>query len=169
MLLSKTAHTQKSEIRTLEDLLAAASSRKHTGLPYAGDITSEEAYQFLLANEGLLLDVRTPPEWQFTGMPDITATKGQLAAIAWKTYPTFATNPQFIETLSSVKDLSKDTPILCICRSGGRSLDAAVAASDAGFRYCFNVSGGFEGEPDKQGHRGTTDGWKAAQLPWRQG
>lgn len=167
MLLSK--KTQNTEIETLDALLELASGRKHTGLPYAGDITPEEAYSYLKHTPALLLDVRTPPEWQFTGMPDISDTQGRFAAISWKTYPTFATNPQFLETLATVKEITKDTPILCICRSGGRSLDAAVAATDAGYRYCFNVAGGFEGEPDVQGHRGTKEGWKAARLPWRQG
>lgn len=167
MLLSK--RIQPTEINTLDELLTVAAGRKHTGLPYAGDITPEEAYSYLKHADALLLDVRTPPEWQFTGMPDLSGSKGIFAAISWKTYPTFATNPQFIETLASVKDISKDTPILCICRSGGRSLDAAVAASDTGYRYCFNIIGGFEGEPDKEGHRGTQQGWKAAGLPWRQG
>ena len=166
MLLSKAIATH--EIQTLDELLSVASSRKHTGLPYAGDITPEEAYSYFKTNPALLLDVRTPPEWQFIGTPDVAGTKGIFAAIAWKTYPTFAVNPQFIEALSSTKEMHRNTPVFCICRSGGRSLDAAVAATEAGYLYCFNIIGGFEGEPDSDGHRGTQAGWKAAGLPWRQ-
>jgi len=166
MLLSKTVSMPESQ--TLDGLLTLAANRKHTGLPYAGDVTPEEVYSYLKTNPGLLLDVRTPPEWQFTGTPDVTDTKGILATIAWKTYPTFAQNPQFIEALSTVKEMHRNTPVFCICRSGGRSLDAAVATTEAGYLYCFNVIGGYEGEPDSNGHRGTQAGWKAAQLPWRQ-
>jgi rhodanese-related sulfurtransferase len=39
----------------------------------------------------------------------------------------------------------------------------------AGFTRAFNVSGGFEGNLDGEGHRGGVNGWKASGLPWRQG
>ena len=40
--------------------------------------------------------------------------------------------------------------------------------TSAGFSRCYNVAGGFEGNPDAARHRGTVDGWKAAGLPWTQ-
>jgi rhodanese-related sulfurtransferase len=167
MLLTK--QVQNSDFTALDELRAIAVERKHRSLLYAGDVTPQEAYSFLQENEALLLDVRTLPEWQFIGTPDMSSTKSQFATISWKTYPTFAANPQFLQMLAAIKNISKETPIFMICRSGGRSLDAAVAATDAGYRYCFNVIGGFEGEPDSEGHRGTEQGWKAANLPWKQG
>ena len=45
---------------------------------------------------------------------------------------------------------------------------AAEAMTAAGFQECYNVAGGFEGDPDDQGHRGTVNGWKVDGLPWRQ-
>ena len=39
----------------------------------------------------------------------------------------------------------------------------------AGFAQAFNIAGGFEGDADEDGHRGNSNGWKAADLPWRQG
>jgi hypothetical protein len=41
--------------------------------------------------------------------------------------------------------------------------------TQAGYSYCFNVTDGFEGEPDASRHRGTAAGWKASNLPWMQG
>jgi len=38
----------------------------------------------------------------------------------------------------------------------------------AGYSQAFNVGDGFEGDVDEQGHRGNRNGWKAANLPWRQ-
>jgi len=38
----------------------------------------------------------------------------------------------------------------------------------AGYRRCYNVAEGFEGNPDAERHRGKTGGWKAAGLPWVQ-
>lgn len=151
----------------LDLLLAKASANVLGGLDYAGDVSPREAFEFLQGNDGVMVDVRTLPEWQFVGMPDLRGTKGQLATISWKMYPDFSANPRFAEELAKVA--GKDTPLLFICRSGGRSLDAAVAATTLGYRYCFNVSDGFEGEPDANAHRGLSRGWKATQLPWKQG
>jgi rhodanese-related sulfurtransferase len=61
-----------------------------------------------------------------------------------------------------------DHHIYFICRSGQRSYAAAQAAHDAGFRNAYNVAEGFEGDVDAAGHRGVSQGWKAAGLPWRQ-
>ena len=40
--------------------------------------------------------------------------------------------------------------------------------TQAGFKACYNVAGGFEGDLDENGHRGRKNGWKAGGLPWRQ-
>ena len=135
---------------------------------YAGDLTPQEAWDLLAQNKNaLLVDVRTLPEWQFIGLPKLADVGKKPLCLSWKYYPTFETNPQFISQLSAeVQD--KETPLLFLCRSGGRSLDAAIAATEAGYTTAYNISGGFEGDPDANGHRGTKGGWKAAQLPWEQ-
>ena len=56
-----------------------------------------------------------------------------------------------------------------ICRSGARSHGAAEAATQAGWRECYNVLEGFEGDKDADGHRSTRGGWRNAGLPWVQG
>jgi rhodanese-related sulfurtransferase len=56
-----------------------------------------------------------------------------------------------------------------LCRSGVRSRDAAIAMTAAGFKACYNVASGFEGDKDAAGHRGTVSGWKVDGLPWMQG
>jgi len=146
-----------------------ANAHRAGGLNYAGEVSPEDAYTVLQALDGVLVDVRTVPEWQFIGVPDTTGTKGKLATISWKNYPDFSQNTKFADQIAALPGVSKDTPLLFICRSGGRSLDAAVAMTAAGYSKCFNVSGGFEGDPDSDGHRGTTQGWKAKNLPWKQG
>jgi len=54
-----------------------------------------------------------------------------------------------------------------LCRSGVRSVAAARRATELGIE-AYNILEGFEGNPDAQGHRGTTGGWRFHQLPWRQ-
>jgi len=38
----------------------------------------------------------------------------------------------------------------------------------AGFARAYNIAGGFEGDLDSERHRGASNGWKAAGLPWKQ-
>ena len=56
-----------------------------------------------------------------------------------------------------------------LCRSGHRSHDAAIVATQAGFLECYNVLEGFEGDKDALQHRNSVGGWRVAGLPWIQG
>jgi len=67
------------------------------------------------------------------------------------------------------KSSDKDAPILLLCRSGVRSKYAAIALTEAGYKTCYNISGGFEGDHNEDRHRGKFNGWKVAGLPWAQG
>jgi len=51
----------------------------------------------------------------------------------------------------------------------GVSRAAAIALTQAGYRQAINIADGFEGDMDEDGHRGNRNGWKQAELPWRQG
>ena len=59
-------------------------------------------------------------------------------------------------------------PVVLICRSGHRSLDAGDALEKAGFSDVYNVLDGFEGPLDDSHHRGTVSGWRKEGLPWEQ-
>jgi rhodanese-related sulfurtransferase len=89
--------------------------------------------------------------------------------VEWQSFPSGAPNPGFVDQASQALGADKAQAVLLICRSGARSRAAAIALAKAGFEKAFNVAGGFEGDPDDQGHRGNSNGWKASGLPWRQG
>jgi rhodanese-related sulfurtransferase len=61
-----------------------------------------------------------------------------------------------------------DRPVLLICRSGQRSLEAAHALDQHGFGDVINVVHGFEGDLDPDFHRSTLNGWRYEGLPWEQ-
>lgn len=111
--------------------------------------------------QAVMIDVRTKMEHTFVGRP--------LAAVhvAWKEFPDWQTNPDFI---SQVKQVVSDvnTPILLLCRSGQRSLEAAVLLESVGFKHLINILEGFEGALDAHKHRGTLGGWRFYGLPWEQ-
>lgn len=145
-----------------------ARTRASTVAGCAVDVAPRDAWQALAAiPSAALIDVRTAPEWSFVGVADLSSLSKQTALISWKTYPSFALNPDFTAQIAA-QFPDPATPLFFICRSGGRSLDAALAMTRAGYRYCFNVAGGFEGEPNAARQRGVTEGWKASGLPWGQ-
>ena len=92
----------------------------------------------------------------------------QAICVEWQSFPTGARNPGFVVEASQALG-DKNAPVLLLCRSGARSRAAAIALTEAGFAQAFNIAGGFEGDPDGEGHRGNRNGWKADNLPWRQG
>ncbi|MGB0670329.1 MAG: rhodanese-like domain-containing protein [Rhodospirillales bacterium] len=136
---------------------------------YAGDLKPADAWAKLESDASVhLIDVRTQAEWNFVGVPDLSGIGRDVHFIQWQKFPSGLVNTEFVE---EVKDKIADpkTPILFLCRSGGRSAAAAAAMTDAGYVNCFNVAEGFEGDKDGTGHRSTLGGWRFAGLPWNQG
>jgi rhodanese-related sulfurtransferase len=129
---------------------------------YAGDVTPRQTWDLLVANpDAVLVDVRTEAEWRYVGVPDLSSLDRPLHLVEWGRY-------DFVDQLrTALRDRAPNARVLFICRSGQRSVGAAIAATEAGIAPAYNVTEGFEGPLDEFGHRGVT-GWKAAGLPWRQ-
>jgi rhodanese-related sulfurtransferase len=140
---------------------------------YAGNLEVQDAWALLESDpKAQLIDVRTTAEWNFVGQPDLSELGRRTHLIEWQSFPSMAVNPEFATAAARAlreAGAGTDTPILLLCRSGARSRAAAIALTKAGFTRAYNVSGGFEGDTDPSGHRGQINGWKAANLPWRQG
>lgn len=131
---------------------------------YAGDLTPTQAWDLLASDsDAVLVDVRTQAEWTWVGVPDPTPLGKRTIFVEWNTAT--GRNPDFLAELEAHGVTTG--PVLFICRSGQRSIGAAQAATGAGIGPSYNVSEGFEGALDGDGHRGS-DGWRAAGLPWRQ-
>jgi rhodanese-related sulfurtransferase len=135
---------------------------------YAGELSSKEAWENLKNNDqAVLVDVRTRAEWNFVGVADLSTLGKEPVFIPWQVYPNMTVNSDFVAELEKT-GVNRDTPLYFMCRSGARSRAAAIAATEAGFEHCYNVSDGFEGDPDEQRHRSRINGWKANDLPWVQ-
>lgn len=138
-------------------------------LGYAGDITPTEAWQALADNpNAVFLDVRTPEEWTYVGLPNLEDLQREVCLVPWVFFPRMDMNPEFIEQFKASAQAETDTPILILCRSGVRSIAAAMALTDAGFTDCYNILYGFEGDPDTNNQRGKISGWKVDGLAWCQ-
>ena len=146
----------------------ATETEKISAGDYAGEVTPRQAYEAIKRDSrAALIDVRTQPEWSFVGLPDLRSAARQPVLVEWQRYPATAVNPDFVAEIVRA-GIGKERPLYFICRSGTRSRAAAVAMTAAGYGPCYNVAGGFEGNRDGEGHRGTVEGWKAAGCPWRQ-
>jgi rhodanese-related sulfurtransferase len=144
----------------MDDIKKTAAERaRKMGLNYAGALLPAEAHALMQAG-ARLVDVRTKPELQFVGR-----IPGSVA-LEWQTYPGNRPNPEFLGELAAAAP--KETPLMFICRSGARSHGAAEAATQAGWRECYNVLEGFEGDKDRSEHRNSVGGWRKAGLPWVQ-
>lgn len=135
---------------------------------YAGDKLPKAVWDMLASDaRAVLVDVRTLAEWIWVGRPDLTDLGKEPLFISWQTEAGRPPNPDF-GSLVAARIPDKETPILFLCRSGGRSHDAAIAVTALGYTQCYNVATGFEGDRDAADHRGTVAGWRVDGLPWVQ-
>ncbi len=129
-----------------------------------------QAHEMLEADaRSILIDVRSNMEFLFVGHP-----KGAIS-IPWIDEPDWVVNPHFVTDVRKVLlggvSCSADVgcaPIILICRSGKRSLEAGALLIENGFTSVFNITDGFEGELDEQHHRSAQAGWRYDDLPWEQ-
>lgn len=147
-------------METIQKILERAKSRAaEAGLPYAGALTPQEAYEVLQKTQyAKLVDVRTTAELELVGrVPNANH-------IEWAFYPGMIKNADFAAQLSMQVD--KEALVIFMCRTGGRSHNAAALAAEMGFAEAYNMLEGFEGEANAQKQRTLINGWKHADLPW---
>ncbi len=121
----------------------------------------QAAYEFLKQNSDVIfVDCRGEIEYFFVGHP-IGAIH-----IAWNDGPNWEVNPHFVSHVKKAAHVSR--PVVLICRSGNRSIDAGHALEAAGFTQVYNVLHGFEGELAENHHRNEKTGWRYNGLPWEQ-
>jgi rhodanese-related sulfurtransferase len=142
-------------------LNVAQSRAKELKLSYEGALMPDEAYEIMQTAPGaILIDVRSRAELEFVGR-----IPGAIE-IELLIYPGMKPNMSFMAAMEQQVD--KESLLMFICRSGGRSHQAAQIATQAGWQDCYNVLVGFEGDVNAKKHRSVLNGWKALGLPWEQ-
>lgn len=130
----------------------------------------QEAWDLLQQDpRALLIDIRSAMEFLFVGHPT------GAVHIAWIDEPDWVVNPNFVTEVRQLLlggatcDRNEGcAPVILICRSGKRSLEAGKALLEAGLHAVFHVDEGFEGELDEHHRRGSRGGWRFRGLPWEQ-
>ena len=128
-------------------------------------LTPKEAFKFLQEHpNALFVDVRSNMEYLFVGH-----AAGSIH-IPWIDEPDWTINPHFVTQVRQaiLGGASGAAPVVLICRSGVRSLEAGKALVAAGVKDVYNVSEGFEGALDDKHHRSSVGGWRYHGLPWEQ-
>lgn len=110
----------------------------------------------------LFVDVRMEIESLYVGRPP------GVENIPWYEYPDLTPDPQRFATSVEKEAGDKTRPVLLICRSGKRTLDAGAALETAGFSNVAHVVHGFEGELNDAFKRSSLNGWRYEGLPWEQ-
>ena len=127
------------------------------------NLQPQEAWQYVHSQPDVLfVDVRMEIESLYVGRPP------GVVNVPWYEYPELQADPAAFVAAVAREAQDKTQPVLLICRSGQRTLDAGKALEDAGFANVAHVVHGFEGELDAQFRRSTLSGWRFEGLPWEQ-
>lgn len=147
-------------MESVENFLNQAHTRaEQMGLPYAGALTPAEAYELISQDRNaVLVDVRSRAELELVGRVPVASH------VEWAFYPGMVANPEFAAQLQAQVDKSRT--VIFMCRTGGRSHNAALLAQQLGYSQAYNMLEGFEGEANEHKQRTLINGWKHAGLPW---
>ncbi len=127
------------------------------------NLSPREAWAYLQQHpDALFLDVRMEIEYLYVGHPP------GVVHVPWYEYPEMTPDPAaFVERVRR-EGGAPERPVVLICRSGKRTVEAGRALEAAGFGEVVNVLHGFEGDLDEHFQRGRLNGWRFDGLPWEQ-
>ncbi|MEO1294001.1 MAG: rhodanese-like domain-containing protein [Pseudomonadota bacterium] len=103
------------------------------------------AREAVINGEIVLVDIRTPKEWEMTGIADVAE-------------PLDMYDPAFIQKLSALVDANPGRQVAMICATGGRSGHVVNALRERGLTDIIDVSEGMMGSE-------AGPGWLARELP----
>jgi rhodanese-related sulfurtransferase len=126
-------------------------------------LTPKETFEFLAQHaNAVFIDCRSDAEYFFVGH-----ALGSMH-VGWYDGPDWELNTRFVEEVKNLAEQKTERPVVLICRSGKRSLEAGEALAANGFSHVINVLYGFEGDRDEHNQRGNLNGWRHDGLPWEQ-
>ena len=99
---------------------------------------ADKAYEAARAGEIILVDIRTPEEWQQTGIGEGAIALDMRA-------------PDFVQKLVALRQKYEDKPIALICRTGNRSGYVFEQLNAQGFPGLADVAEGMAGGPNGPG------------------
>ena len=127
------------------------------------NLQPQEAWTWLQSHpDALFVDVRMEIESLYVGRPL------GVVHVPWYEYPDLQPDPLKFAAAVAREARGSQQPVLLICRSGRRTLEAGKALVAAGFSDVQHIVHGFEGELDAHFRRSSLSGWRFEGLPWEQ-
>ncbi|MBO1924866.1 rhodanese-like domain-containing protein [Thiomicrorhabdus sp. 6S3-12] len=139
---------------------APAKADRHT--PQGLYITAENTYKWMKEDDSVILvDVRTPAEWQFVGYTPMAQI--MIPSVLFKYNAVDDKKPRYKSVINDkfisefeekLFDLGadKNTPFVVMCRSGAtRAQPAAKMLDQYGYKNVYIMTDGFEGGKVKKG------------------
>jgi rhodanese-related sulfurtransferase len=125
------------------------------------ELSPQEAYELANQPSSYIIDVRSIAEYVFIGHPEMAFN---IPFSFWnEELQKLVPNADFIADIKA--SFKKDDVLIFLCRSGGRSLNAAKKIVETGFTRVHNLTQGFEGKKDENGYR-TIGGWKNSGVSY---
>ncbi len=133
-------------------------------------LTPKEAARMLDGDpRALLIDVRSSMEYLFVGHPEGAVHVSWIDEPDWKINKQFTTDIRKLLLGGVIRgDELHSAPIILICRSGVRSLEAGRKLIEDGMTNVYNIDSGFEGDLDDEHKRSSLNGWRFDGFPWEQ-
>ena len=120
------------------------------------ELQTKNIQEFISQNpKSVLIDVRTELEWDNVGKPDGNKINLKTYFLSIKN-ASGEINENFLTQFANF-NISKDTEVLVICKSGARSSLVSNILNDEEYK-CTNITDGFEGNS-------SGNGWKKIGLP----
>jgi rhodanese-related sulfurtransferase len=145
-------------------------------------VTATEAWEMMQEDESVVLvDVRTPEEWQFVGytkeadimLPAVMFDYSQMDTKQNKARYMPVQNNKWISQFEGIifdKGYDGDNTYIIMCRSGAtRAAPVAKMLDQYGFKNVYTMTDGFQGGRLKEGEnegRRMKAGWINSGLPW---
>lgn len=164
-------HRRSVLVVCMAALLCGAAA---TAMAYE-NVTAVEAYEMVVTGQANLVDTRSLEEAYWVGSPANAQGEAIAYIIPWKFYTmnpdgsrTGETNPDF-DALIQQTFPELDTPIILMCRSGGRSTDAALHLESLGYTNIYELDNGALEAVNGSGGRGGFQGssYHGAQNGYR--
>lgn len=103
-------------------------------------VISTEAVKMLQNKDSVLIDVRTPEEWEIIAAPSLNSE--EVIFLSLMTSPDMSMNPRFVDDFT-VLGIERAKKLLFVCKAGGRSGYAAEICSGLGYE-CYNITDGID-------------------------
>ena len=92
------------------------------------NVSPRQAWEALTSDpDAQLIDCRTDAEWQYVGIPDLRRAGKQAVLVSWQYFPSGNVNSAFVDEIRDA-GLEPSQKLYFLCRSGVRSMAAAIAA-----------------------------------------